>query len=59
MKLNHETVIVHDIQSVECHGNTCFVGVADNALIINIMKYLVVHKINSSLIFPVPKRPWQ
>lgn len=45
MKLNHETVIVLDIQSVEFHGNTCFVGVADNALIVNIMKYLVVHKI--------------
>ena len=46
MKLNHETVIMLDIQSVECHGNTSyFVGVADNALIVNIMKYLVVHKI--------------
>ena len=45
MKLNHETVIVLDIQLVECHGNTCFVGAADNALIVNIMKYLVVHKI--------------
>ena len=48
MKLNHETVIMLDIQSVECHGNnTCFVGVADNALIVNMMKYLVVHKIGS------------
>lgn len=45
MKLNHETVIMLDIQSVECHVNTYFVGVADNALIVNIMKYLVVHKI--------------
>jgi len=45
MKLNHETVIMLDIQSVECHGNTYFVGVADNALIVNIMKYLVVHEI--------------
>lgn len=47
MKLNHEIVIMLDIQSVECHGNllASFVGVADNALIVNIMKYLVVHKI--------------
>lgn len=51
MKLNHETVIVLDIQSVECHGNTCFVGVADNALIVNIMKYLWFIKLDHEIPF--------